>query len=206
MFKQITLAYSFDALEPHIDTLTMETHYSKHHAAYTKNFNDALAKAGLEPTSVEFVLTNIDNVPESVRTAIRNNGGGYYNHNIYFDHLSPNPKLVPTGALAAKIDETFGSLDAFKEEIKKVSAGQFGSGWGWLVANKAGELKVVATGNQDNPLMKDGGVWKPILAIDVWEHAYYLKHRNMRASYLDDFFKVLDWAKVEENYKNVVNG
>ena len=94
MFKQITLAYSFDALEPHIDTLTMETHYSKHHAAYTKNFNDALAKAGLEPTSVEFVLTNIDNVPESVRTAIRNNGGGYYNHNIYFDHLSPNPKLV----------------------------------------------------------------------------------------------------------------
>lgn len=200
MFKQITLPYSFSSLEPHIDTLTMETHYLKHHAAYTKNLNDALEKVGINNHDIEDILANIEKLPKEIQATARNNGGGYYNHNLYFGHLSPNPKKTPTGPLLEKINSSFESLDNFKEIIIKVAMGQFGSGWAWLSVNRNGELNVTASPNQDNPIFETKGMWKPILGIDVWEHAYYLKHMNLRGEYLKSLFNVIDWRKVEENY------
>ncbi len=201
MFKQNTLSYDFNALEPHIDELTMITHYTKHHAAYTNNLNAAVEQdASLKNKSIEEILANLDAIADSaLRTAVRNNGGGYANHNLYFDTMSPEPKLAPEGALAAQIEKGFGSLDALKAEMAKQAGGRFGSGWAFLVAHKDGSLAVVNTPNQDTPLMeKDGGV--PILGIDVWEHAYYLKYKNLRADYVSAFWNVLDWAAVERNY------
>ena len=199
MFEQITLPYSYDALEPHIDALTMETHYSKHHAAYTAAFNAAVEKAGLTGKTAEEIFASLDTVEDTaLRNALRNNGGGWYNHNLYFSTLSPAPAKAPSGELAEKINEAFGSLDALKEQLTAAATGQFGSGWAWLIVNSNGALEVVSTPNQDNPLSLALGT--PILAIDVWEHAYYLKYKNLRAAYVKEFFEVLDWAAVEKNY------
>lgn len=203
MFEQIKLPYAFDALEPHIDTATMETHYLKHHAAYTKNLNDAAEKAGLTGKSIEDLLSHWKaEVPDDVKAAVRNNGGGFFNHNLYFGHLAPKAGGEPSGALADKIRDDFGSFADFKEQISKAAIGQFGSGWTWLAADGGGALKVMATPNQDNPLFETEGLWRPILGIDVWEHAYYLKYRNLRADYVKAFFEVVDWNAVSKNYAN----
>ena len=200
MFKQITLPYAYDALEPVIDALTVETHYAKHHAAYTKNFNDFAQKAGVADKTVEEVLTSLDSFEDpALRNALRNNGGGFYNHNLYFSTLSPNAAHAPEGALLDKINETFGSLDSVIKNISAAAAGQFGSGWSWLSANESGELMVSASPNQDNPLIEGTG-FVPILAVDVWEHAYYLKYRNLRPDYIKALFEIIDWKKVEELY------
>ena len=208
MFKQIELSYNFDALEPNIDAKTMEIHYGKHHAAYTNNLNDALknnAPQFLEKP-IEEILANLEVLPEQIRGAVRNNGGGLYNHNLYFEIMGPNAGGEPTGELAEKINETFGSFDAFKEEFAKAAATRFGSGWAWLVVNKDGKLKVTSTANQDNPLMP--GVTPcgcsqgtPILGIDVWEHAYYLNYQNRRPDYISAFFNVINWDEVSKKYE-----
>lgn len=207
MFEQIKLSYAFDALEPHIDTLTMQTHYEKHHATYTKNLQDLAAAAGVADKPIEAILASwkkeLSSVPQAA--GIRNNGGGFYNHNLYFGHLSPNGGGAPTGALAEKINESFGSFDALKEKLTALGAGQFGSGWAWLSTDAAGNLSVSSSPNQDNPILETEGAIYPILGIDVWEHAYYLKYKNLRASYLNAIFEVIDWAKVAENYENADN-
>lgn len=201
MFKQINLAYSYDALEPYIDALTMETHYSKHHSGYTNNFNSAVKDAGLEGKSAEDILKSVDDVKDDkLKTAIINNGGGYWNHNLYFDIMSPKPAKAPTGKLLDKINDTFGSLENFIDEISTASVARFGSGWGWLSTDKDGNLKISTSANQSNPMIETGGEWMPILGIDVWEHAYYLKYKNLRADYIKAFFDVLDWNKVEQYY------
>lgn len=205
MFKQFELPYGYDALEPHIDEATMLTHYTKHHAGYTKNFNDALAKLpqfdGLREAQIFVQLDEISD--ESLRTAVRNNGGGYYNHNLYFAHLSPNGGGEPQGELARQIEKDFGSFANLKEKLIAAGAGRFGSGWAWLNANSAGALEISSTPNQDNPIMVSKGRWTPILGIDVWEHAYYLKYRNLRGDYLQAFFEVVDWQQVARNYGKI---
>jgi Fe-Mn family superoxide dismutase len=202
MFEQIKLPYAFDALEPHIDKLTMETHYLKHHAAYTKNLNDAAEKAGLSDRPIETLLSDFKTaVPDGVKTAVRNNGGGYFNHNLYFGHMAPNGGGAPSGALAEAIRGAFGGFSDFKEQISRAAMGQFGSGWAWLAADGAGALKVMASPNQDNPLLETEGAWRPILGIGVWEHAYYLKYKNLRADYVKAFFEVVDWAAVARAFE-----
>ncbi len=202
MFEQYKLPYAYDSLEPVIDALTVETHYSKHHAAYTKNFNDFVQKAGLEGKSVEEILSSLDSVSDvAIRNGLRNNGGGYYNHNLYFSTIAPKAGGEPVGILAEKINAAFGSFAAFKEKISALAAGQFGSGWAWLSVDKNGALVLSATGNQDNPISLGTGC-KPIFCIDVWEHAYYLKYRNMRASYIQAFFDVVDWNAVARLYES----
>ena len=201
MFKQAELNYTFDALEPTIDTLTMETHYGKHHAAYTAAFNTMAEKAGVQDKSVEEILSALSSITdEDLRTGIRNNGGGYYNHNMYFTQLSPNGKSAPEGELAEKINEAFGSFDEFKEKISALALGQFGSGWAWLSVTSAGELVLSNTPNQDNPISLGTGN-TPIFTIDVWEHAYYLKYKNLRASYVKELFNVVDWSVIERRYE-----
>jgi len=205
MFEKVNLAYDFNALEPYIDTLTMETHYGKHHTAYTNTLNDACEKAGLVGKTIEEVLTSLDSVAdEALRKTIRNNGGGYYNHNLYFSILSPNPKKEVEGKLAEKINEKFGSLDNLKAELTKLATTQFGSGWAFLSVNEAGDLLATNSPNQDNPLSEGRTGYTPILGIDVWEHAYYLTYKNLRADYVKNFFEVLDWAKVEERFNSIV--
>ena len=199
MFKQYELPFASDALEPTIDALTVETHHGKHHAAYTKAFNELAQKAGMADMPVEELLANLDKAPEELRTGLRNQGGGYYNHNLYFSTLSPNGGGVPKGELAKKIDETFGSFDAFKEQISKLATGQFGSGWAWLSVAPDGSLVLSVTANQDNPISLGTGN-KPVFTIDVWEHAYYLKYKNLRASYVNDLFDIVDWDAVEKLY------
>ena len=206
MFEQIKLDYGFADLEPYIDTLTMETHYGKHHATYTANLNAAAEKAGVADQAIEDVLSNLDAIADpALRTAVRNNGGGFYNHNLYFANFSAKPAHVPEGKLAEQIEKQFGSLDALKEELTKKAIGQFGSGWAWLSVNAAGELKVENSLNQDNPFMNGEG-YKPILALDVWEHAYYLKYKNLRAEYIKAYFEILDWKKVGERYEKALVG
>ena len=199
MFKQYELPFASDALEPTIDALTVETHHGKHHAAYTKAFNELAEKAGMADMPVEELLANLDKAPEELRTGLRNQGGGYYNHNLYFSTLSPNGGGVPTGELAKKIDETFGSFDSFKEQISKLALGQFGSGWAWLSVARDGSLVLSSSANQDNPISLGTGN-KPIFTIDVWEHAYYLKYKNLRASYVSELFNIVDWTAVEKLY------
>ncbi len=204
MFEQITLDYGYDGLEPHIDALTVETHYAKHHATYTANFNKALEKAGIENTDAVSILDSLDSVKdETDRIAIRNNGGGYFNHNLYFENFSANPAKEPVGKLKAKIDETFGSLDALKEKLTALATGQFGSGWAWLSVTPSGDLVVSNSANQDNPISL-GTKNIPILALDVWEHAYYLKYKNLRGDYIKAFFEVLDWEKVSRKYSELI--
>ncbi|MFV0395988.1 MAG: superoxide dismutase [Coprobacillaceae bacterium] len=204
MFKQYKLPYGYQELEPHIDALTMETHYSKHHATYTKNLNDAANKAGVSDKEITEILGNLDAIKdEALRKAIRNNGGGFYNHNLYFSTITPSGKAL-TGELANAINKYFGSFEAFQEKFSALALGQFGSGWAWLSVNKAGELKLSASPNQDNPII-EGTDFVPILGIDVWEHAYYLKYKNVRAEYIKEFYQVIDWNAVSNNYNAVVN-
>lgn len=203
MFEQVKLNYEMNALEPHIDRLTMETHYGKHHATYTKTFNELAEKAGVADMPVEELLASLDKVSdETLRKGLRNQGGGYYNHNLYFANFSPNPAKAPTGKLADKINETFGSLDEVIDRLSKAAAGQFGSGWSFLSADKEGNLFVTASPNQDNPISEGTGR-TPILALDVWEHAYYLKYKNLRPDYIKAYWEILDWKAVSDLYDKV---
>ncbi|RMG72116.1 MAG: superoxide dismutase [Chloroflexi bacterium] len=195
-FKLPDLPYAFNALEPHIDARTMEIHHDKHHAGYTNNLNNAIAGTEWENKSIEEILANLNAIPEEKRTAVRNNGGGYANHCLFWEIMSPNGGGQPTGELADAINAAFGSFDAFKEAFSKAAATQFGSGWAWLVVDN-GKLTVTSTPNQDTPLMEGK---TPILGLDVWEHAYYLNYQNRRADYIAAFFNVIDWNKVAEKF------
>ena len=205
MFEKYELPYAFDALEPVIDALTMETHSTKHHAAYTNALNAAMENAPFdEGACIYCVMKGLDKVEDdALRNTLRNNGGGYFNHNLYFSILSPNAKAAPEGELAEKIDATFGSLDALKEAVNKAGATRFGSGWAWLSVTPDGDLVVSSSPNQDNPVIEGTGN-EPILGIDVWEHAYYLKYKNLRPKYLEEIWKVIDWAAVEAKYAEAV--
>lgn len=201
MFKQTDIDYT--DLNPVLDAETIATHYGKHHATYTKNFNKAVEKAGLNGKTAEEIFLNLDGVEDAaLRTALKNNGGGYYNHNLYFAQLSKTPAAAPSGELAEKINQTFGSLDELKSKLTDLATKQFGSGWAWLSADENGELMVSSSPNQDNPIIEKTG-FTPILAIDVWEHAYYLQYKNLRPDYITELFKVIDWSKVSENYQKV---
>lgn len=206
MFKQIELQYNFNALEPHIDELTMLTHYTKHHAAYTTNLNAALEKLpSLSGTGIEELLVRLPDISdEALRTAVRNNGGGFYNHNLYFETLTPGGSNQPSGELAKQVALAFGDYASLKERLSAAAAGRFGSGWAWLSANRSGALQISSSPNQDNPIMESHGEWLPILGIDVWEHAYYLKYKNLRADYIKAFFDVVNWDVVAKNYANVI--
>jgi Fe-Mn family superoxide dismutase len=198
------LPYPKEALEPHIDTLTMELHHGKHHAAYVANVNKAIAgKADLERKTVEALIGNLDAVPAEIRTAVRNNGGGHANHSLFWKLMAPKAGGGPAGKLADDIKAVFGSFDNFKEKFEAAGLGRFGSGWVWLVLN-AGKLDIVSTANQDSPLMGKGVAGcegRPILAVDVWEHAYYLKYQNRRAEYLKAWWNVVNWAEVARLYE-----
>src|SRR3954452_7313772 len=193
------LPYPKDALEPHIDAQTMEIHHGKHHNAYVTNLNKAIAgTADLESKSMGQLISNMDAIPQDFRNAVRNNGGGHANHSMFWKLMAPKAGGAPTGKLAEDINATFGSLDAFKEKFEAAGAGRFGSGWAWLIVNKAGKLEITSTANQDNPLMEGN---KPVLGCDVWEHAYYLKYQNKRADYLKGWWNVVNWAEVARNYE-----
>ena len=197
-FKLPDLPYAFDALEPHIDALTMEIHHDRHHAGYTNNLNAAIAGTEIENQSIIEILSGVS----KLSTAVRNNGGGFYNHSLFWEVMGPNGGGSPKGELGAEIDKTFGSFDAFKEEFSKAAATRFGSGWAWLVVNESG-LVVCSTANQDNPLMDLADVkGTPILGLDVWEHAYYLKYQNKRPDYVAHFWDVINWDNVAERYSN----
>ena len=204
MFEQVKLNYDYSDLEPAIDALTVETHYAKHHAAYTKNLNSFAEKAGVIDQDIEDLLGSLDAIQDAaLRTAIRNNGGGFYNHNLYFSTISPNGGGEPGGAIGTAIDKAFGSFAAFKEQISALAMGQFGSGWAWLETASDGTLSISNSLNQDNPISLGTGK-KPLVAIDVWEHAYYLKYKNLRADYVQALFDIIDWNIVDENYKKRV--
>lgn len=193
------LPYAFDALEPTIDTRTMEIHHGKHHAGYVSNLNAALeGHADLQQKSVEDLLRNINSVPENIRTTVRNNGGGHANHSLFWPIMSPDGGGEPAGELADGIRDAFGSFADFKEKFSKAGAGQFGSGWAWLVVSTGG-LKVYSTPNQDSPFMQGD---TPILGLDVWEHAYYLKYQNQRATYIENWWGVVNWDQVARNLAN----
>lgn len=192
------LPYASDALEPHIDAQTMEIHHGKHHQTYINNVNAALeGHDALAAKSVEDLISDLDAVPEGIRTAVRNNGGGHANHALFWTILSPSGGGTPSGKLAEAIDAKFGDFDAFKEAFEKAGATRFGSGWAWLIVNKSGEIEVTSTPNQDSPL-SDGNT--PILGCDVWEHAYYLKYQNKRPDYLKAFWNVVNWDEVAKRY------
>lgn len=193
-FELPKLPYALDALEPHIDAKTMEIHHGKHHAGYTNNLNAAIAGTDLEGKSIEEILKVCMDKP-----AVRNNGGGFYNHSLFWEIMSPNGGGQPTGELADAINSAFGSFDAFKEEFAKAAATRFGSGWAWLCVEN-GKLEVCSTANQDNPLMGEGCSGTPILGLDVWEHAYYLNYQNRRPDYINAFFNVINWAEVAKRF------
>ncbi|WP_032121419.1 superoxide dismutase [Clostridium amazonitimonense] len=194
------LKYDYNALEPHIDEMTMRIHHTKHHAAYVNNLNAALEKhPELENKDLEELLKNIDSIPEDIKIAVRNNGGGHYNHSMFWNIIGPNKGGKPEGSLEEAINKKFGSFDKFKEEFNKAAATRFGSGWAFLVINQEAELEVVSTANQDNPISEGK---TPILALDVWEHAYYLKYQNKRPDYIEAWWNVVDWKEVEKIYEN----
>lgn len=195
-FEQPKLNYDFNALEPHIDEETMKIHYGKHHAGYTKKLNNAIEGTDLDGKDINDILENLD----MSNTAVRNNGGGYYNHNLYFEIMSPNGGGKPSGDLAKAIDDAFGSFDKFKEEFSNAAKTRFGSGWAWLSVEKGGKVDVCSTPNQDNPVMPCCDCGTPILGIDVWEHAYYLKYQNKRPDYVEAFFDVINWDVVSKKY------
>ena len=204
MYRQIDLPYSFDAFEPAIDTLTMETHYGKHHATYTKNLNDAAEKAGVNDIAIEELLGDLSSIEdEAMRKAIRNNGGGFYNHNLYFQTISPNGARTPDGALKDAIDRDFGSFDELVNKLSSLALSQFGSGWAFLSADKSGKLYATASPNQDNPISEGTGRL-PIGCVDVWEHAYYLKYKNLRADYIKAYMGLIDWKVIGENYARAI--
>lgn len=197
-FQLPKLPYAYDALEPNIDARTMEIHHTKHHNGYTTNLNNAIEGSALEGKSIEAILNGLD----MKNAAVRNNGGGFYNHNLFWEIMSPNGGGKPSGDLAASIDKAFGSFDAFKEIFSKAAATRFGSGWAWLCVHKGGNLEVCSTPNQDNPLMPEVGCGgTPILALDVWEHAYYLHYQNRRPDYISSFFNVINWDEVSKRYQ-----
>jgi len=196
------LPYAYNALEPHIDAQTMEIHHSKHHNTYVTNLNKALESAPeLANKSVEELISDLGSVPESIRTAVRNNGGGHANHSLFWTILSPNGGGQPSGALAQAIDSELGGFEKFKEAFSNAAATRFGSGWAWLAVGKDGKLKVYSLPNQDSPLMEGD---TPILGLDVWEHAYYLKYQNRRPEYIAAFWNVVNWPEVEKRYEAAV--
>ncbi len=200
-FIQPELGYAFDALEPHIDAMTMELHYGKHHAGYTKKFNAALEHENMHPTDIYKIFSGIS----GLGAGVRNNGGGYFNHSLYWKFMSPEGGGEPTGKIAAAITENFGSFAQFKELFSATSASHFGSGWGWLILNPEGKLQVTSTPNQDNPLMdvvEEQGT--PLLTIDVWEHAYYLNYQNRRTSYVEAYWNVIDWKFIGALYEEAI--
>jgi len=197
-FELPKLPYAYDALEPHIDARTMDIHYNKHHQTYVNNLNTAIEKhPELGGKSVEELVADLGAVPEDIRTAVRNNGGGHLNHSLFWRIMAPNAGGSPSGDLAADIDKAFGSLDAFKAEFAKAAAGRFGSGWAWLVVGKDGNLAITSTPNQDNPISEG---LKPVLGLDVWEHAYYLNYQNRRPDYIAAWWNVVNWQQAASNY------
>lgn len=194
------LPYAYDALEPYIDAETMTLHHDKHHATYVANANAALEKHPELGDDLEVILADVDKIPADIRQAVINNGGGALNHSLFWEFLSPE-KQEPTADVLAAIEAAFGSFDEFKAEFTKAATTRFGSGWAWLVVNKEGKLEVTSTANQDNPISEGK---KPILALDVWEHAYYLKYRNVRPDYIKAFFDIINWSKVAELYQAAV--
>ena len=196
-FELPSLSYSYEALEPHIDARTMEIHHSKHHNGYTTKLNNAIAGTGLEGKSIEEILQDLD----MSNAAVRNNGGGFYNHSLFWGIMAPNGGGSPSGELANAINAAFGSFDVFKEKFSSAAGSRFGSGWAWLCVHKGGELEICSTPNQDNPLMPNTGCGgHPILNLDVWEHAYYLNYQNRRPDYVAAFFNVIDWDQVGKRY------
>jgi Fe-Mn family superoxide dismutase len=197
-FELPPLPYDYTALEPHIDEATMHFHHDNHHNTYVTNLNNAIAKhPELEGRSLDELLANLDAVPEDIRTVVRNNGGGHWNHSFFWEIMGPNAGGEPTGALAEAINSAFGSFAEFKEKFKAAATGRFGSGWAWLVTDAAGVLSISSTPNQDNPLMEGK---QAILGLDVWEHAYYLKYQFKRPGYIDAWWNTVNWAKVAEHY------
>jgi len=194
-FELPKLPYAYDALEPHIDARTMEIHHSKHHQAYTTNLNNAIAGTDLEHASITEILSSCKDKP-----AVRNNGGGFWNHNLFWEIMSPTGGGTPSGALALAINESFGSFDGFKDSFTKAATTRFGSGWAWLCVSN-GKLEVCSTPNQDNPLMGEGCQGTPILGLDVWEHAYYLNYQNRRPDYIEAFFHVINWELVGAKFE-----
>ena len=195
------LEYAYSALEPYIDAKTMEIHHSKHHAGYTQKFNDAISNSDIKESSIEEIFRNINNYS----TAIRNNGGGYYNHKLFWQILSPKPKDMPSGDLMDNIKDSFGSFNEFKNRFNAAAATRFGSGWSWLLLGDNG-LEITSTPNQDNPLMNLNGniTGTPLIALDVWEHAYYLKYQNRRPEYIEAFWSILNWEAVERLYSKAL--
>lgn len=197
-FELPQLSYAYDALAPHIDARTMEIHHSKHHNGYTNNLNNAISGTELEGQSIESILTGLD----MDNAAVRNNGGGFYNHSLFWKTMGPNQGGSPSGEVAEAINATFGSFGSFKEAFSKAAATRFGSGWAWLCVQKGGKVEVCSSANQDNPLMPGIGCGgQPILGLDVWEHAYYLNYQNRRPDYINAFFNVVNWEAVNELYK-----
>lgn len=201
-FQLPPLPYDYQALEPYIDTQTMQIHHDKHHATYVSNLNAALEGHEFASLTVEQVLARLNEVPEAKRTAVRNNGGGHANHTLFWETMTPGGSKEPTGTLAQAITSTFGSFDAFKAAFNDAGAKRFGSGWAWLVLNKNGQLEVTSTPNQDSPLL-DGNV--PLLGNDVWEHAYYLKYQNRRPEYLSAWWNVVNWDIVGRRFEQATN-
>jgi len=197
MFALPKLPYEYNALEPWIDEMTMTIHHTKHHQGYVDNLNKAVAGTRFESMNIEDILKNLNAIPESIRTVVRNHGGGHYNHSLFWKMMAPGAGGEPSGNLGDAIKTKFGGFDRLKESLTNAGLGRFGSGWAWLVSN-AGELEVLSTANQDNPISEGKQV---LLGIDVWEHAYYLKHKWNRKAYLEDFFHVVNWGFVEELYK-----
>jgi len=196
-FELPSLNYSSDSLEPHIDAKTMEIHHGKHHAGYTNNLNNAIKGTGLENSSIEDILTGLD----LSNSAVRNNGGGYFNHTLFWNIMNPNGGGEPNGELASAIKSSFGSFEEFKALFSKAAGTRFGSGWAWLCVHKGGKLEVCSTANQDNPLMNGIGCGGyPILGLDVWEHAYYLNYQNRRPDYVSGFFNVINWEAVSKSF------
>ncbi|MFS0873833.1 superoxide dismutase [Paenibacillus xylanilyticus] len=197
-FQLPALPYANDALEPHIDAQTMEIHHDRHHNTYVTNLNAALESAPeLQEKSLEDLIANLDSVPESIRTAVRNNGGGHANHSLFWEIIGPNGGGAPTGEIAAAIDSELGGFDKFKEDFAKAATTRFGSGWAWLVVGKDGKLSITSTPNQDSPLFEG---LTPVLGLDVWEHAYYLKYQNKRPDYIGAFWNVINWDEVNKRY------
>ena len=196
------LSYRYDALEPYIDARTMEIHHKNHHGTYVKNLNAALeGHPDLAKKSIEELLTDLSRIPEKVRTAVRNNGGGHFNHSLFWTLMGPGGEREPIGEIAQRITEGYRSFDGFREEFKKAALGRFGSGWVWLVIEDKGKLAILSTPNQDSPIME--GNPRILLGLDVWEHAYYLKYQSRRAEYVDNWWSVVDWRAVAERYERL---
>ena len=195
-FELPKLNYAFDALEPNIDAKTMEIHYGKHHNGYTNNLNNIISGTEHEGKSIEEILKSLD----LNNTGLRNNGGGYYNHNMFWEIMGPNSGGEPKGEIGESINSNFGSFENFKDEFSKAAATRFGSGWAWLCAHTDGKLEICSTANQDNPIMPNGCGGVPILCLDVWEHAYYLNYQNRRPDYINAFFNVINWEEVNKKF------